>query len=174
MEEQPKAKNTLVIVLAVVGAALLLVVAIVGVLAAVGIAGVRSYLSRAKATEAQVNVARLAQGVAACAEGGGAAGSASGVTLPASASPVPASLGDVRGRKYMSAPSDWSAPAYSCASFSMISPQYFQYEWEQTSPSSGRAIARADLDGDGRVDQEVSATVSCAGEKCTVGPVTGP
>lgn len=172
MAEGSKGKSTLVIVLMVVGGVLAAVVVIVGILAALGISGFRSYLSRAKAAEGQAEVQRLARGIARCAEGGGVA-AASDPTLPPSAPPVPASLGDVSGRKYMSSPTDWSQPTYKCASFEISMPQYFQYEWQLTGPGSGKAIARADLDGDGKVDQEYSAVVTCSGATCSAAAPSG-
>jgi hypothetical protein len=56
----------------------------------------------------------------------------------------------------------------------MSMPQYFQYEWEQTGPSTGRVSGRADLNGDGSVDQEFSVVVSCTGSTCTAPMPAGP
>jgi len=161
----PAKKSVLPIVLAVVGGVLLLGVAIVGILAVLGIAGFRSYLSKAKTAEGQSSVSLLARGVARCAESRG------GSALPDSAGPVPASLAAVSGRKYMSAPSDWSADAFECASFRMSLPQYFQYEWVKRSDAAGTATARADLDGDGTAEVVLEADVSCGGGRCSAAPV---
>ena len=174
MSDGQQGSRTVLIVLAVVGVVLVVGVGIVGIFAALGIAGFRGYLVKAKGAEGKSEVARLARSVAMCAESGGASGPASTASLPPSAPAVPASLSDVSGRKYMSSPADWSAPAYTCGSFSVSMPQYFQYEWTLVTPTSGKAIARADLNGDGAVDQEFSVVVSCPGASCTVGPTSGP
>lgn len=160
-------------VLVVVGAALAVVVVIVGILAALGIAGFRSYLARAKGAEGKAEAYRLARGIVRCAESGGV-NAASGATLPPSAPPVPASLSEVSGRKYLSSPGDWSNPSYECAAFEMSVPQYFQYEWQLTSPTSGKAVARADLDGDGKIDQEYASVVTCSGTTCSAPMPVGP
>jgi Tfp pilus assembly protein PilE len=173
MSEGKKSGSTLVTVLIVVGVALVGAVVVVGLLAALGISGVRRYLSQAKGAEGKSEVYRLAQGIARCAEAGGATGTTSMPSVPPSAPPVPASLAQVSGKKYMSSPSDWAAPAYTCAAFSMSMPQYFQYEWQQTSPTSGRVVGRADLDGDGSPDQEYTTVVSCAGSSCSAAMPTG-
>lgn len=167
MAEGSQGRSTLATVLIVVGVALGGVVLIIGLLAALGIAGVRNYLIQAKTAEGRSQVRVLAMGIARCAEAGGVE-AASTPALPPSAPPVPASLGDVSAKKYMSSPSDWSAPAYKCASYQMSMPQYFQYEWQLSSPTSGRAIARADLDGDGKAEQELTAVVTCSGSTCSV------
>ena len=167
-----KKSNTLLIVLMVVGGVLLFGVVVVGILAALGISGFRSYLSAAKGAEGQNGAMVLARGVAECTQQKQA--SSGSLTLPASAPPVPSSLSQVSGRKYQSSPSDWSADAYTCANFSMTMPQYFQYEWQLDTPTSGRAIARGDIDGDGKPDQQFSVTVTCAGSVCTAAAPSRP
>jgi len=169
---EEKKSSTLLIVLLVVGGVLLFGVVLVGILAALGIAGFRSYLTQAKAAEGRNEVMALARGMVVCAEQKQA--ETGSLALPPSAPPVPSTLSQVSGRKYMSSPSDWSADAYTCAKFSVSMPQYFQYEWQQDTPSSGRAIARADLDGDGKPDQQLTATVTCSGTTCTASPPSGP
>ncbi|MCC6901087.1 MAG: hypothetical protein IT377_19095 [Polyangiaceae bacterium] len=166
MTDAPKGKSTLVVVLAVVGAALAVVLVIVGILAALGVAGFRNYLSRAKGAEGKSEAYRLGRGIARCAETGGGT-TASGAVLPPGAPPVPASLSDVSARKYLSSPADWSHATYACAGFSMGMPQYFQYEWQVTGPGSGKAVARADLDGDGKVDREYTSVVTCEESICS-------
>lgn len=174
MSEGQQGNRTVFIVLAAVGVVLIVAVGIVGILAALGIAGFRGYLARAKGAEGKSEVARLARSVAMCAESGAATGTPGAASLPSSAPAVPPSLRDVSGRKYLSSPSEWSAPAYSCGAFSLSMPQYFQYEWTLVSPTTGKAVARADLNGDGAVDQEFSVVVTCSGASCTVGSPSGP
>jgi len=62
----------------------------------------------------------------------------------------------------MSAPSDWTSPAFTCAKFSMTTPQYFQYQWERVSAQSGVVHARADLDGDGVAEVNIEVPVRCS------------
>jgi hypothetical protein len=148
---------------AVLGCGFLLISG-VGVFAALGIYGTRKYIENAKSAEAKSALALIAAGMVRCA--------AKSASLPPSAAPVPASLGDVSGKKYMSAPSDWSAPAWKCAGFSIGTPQYFQYRWARESPSAGTALAVADFNGDGTPDFQFRERVTCSGAgRCTRGPL---
>lgn len=155
--------SVVLIIVVVVVIVILVIVAIVGVVAAMGIFGTRRYIGEAKKAEGKAQVAVLARGIATCTE-------AAGGKLPASSAPVPAALSDVSGKKYQSDPKEWSDPAFTCASFSMLMPQYFQYQWVSTSDSAGTARAVADFDGDGTADVTLEAPVACAAGKCTVSP----
>ncbi len=158
-----------IIAIVVVGL-LFVIVAIVGILAALGISGARKYVSAAKASEGTMTVNRLASGMALC--GSNRADDGTSPVLPETAPPVPATLAEVSGKKYMSAESDWSATAYSCAAFSVAMPQYFRYQWLAQSATAGVARGEADLDGDGVAEVIVEATVTCpSGAPCVVGPV---
>jgi hypothetical protein len=129
-------------------------IAFLGVMAAMGVYGARKFISRSKAAEAHYSVGALANGIATqCAETDG--------KLPPTSPPVPATLADIRAKKYLSSASDWSAPAYTCAGFTMSTPQYFRYQWTQLSPTAGEVVAEADLDGDGRVDSSVKVPITC-------------
>ena len=155
-----------VIVLAIMG---LVVLPILGILSALAIYGVKKYLTNAKMGEGQSNVVLLAKGIARCAgETDSATSKPKG--LPESSLAVPATLADVNGRKYQSAPGEWGDPAYVCAGFRLVGPQYFQYRWLKRSATSGSAFAVADLDGDGTADGAFEVPVSCsAGRACSVG-----
>lgn len=169
MTDSPqKSSSSLGTILIVLGGAAVVGVAIIGVLAALAIYGVRKYIAEAKTAEGKHTVMVLANGICACAEGQDLA-SAAPKGLPPSSGPVPVSLNDVSGRKYMSAPADWSDPAYACASFSVRDPQYFQYQWQRDSASSGRAVAQADLDGDGSAEYVYQVSVSFAAGSCSSG-----
>jgi hypothetical protein len=159
------------IVLAVVLGILVLGVGGVGVMAALGIFGARKYISQAKTIEGRTEVTRLAMGITSCAAT--TAAEKGSVALPESAPPVPASLSDVSGKKYQSSPSEWSPPAYACAKFGITMPQYFQYEWVRTDATNGKAIARADLDGDGKAEVVFEMPVTCT-TTCAMGTLTGP
>ena len=154
------------IVIAIVAVVL---VPLLGILSALAIYGVRKYLTNAKMSEGQANVVLLAKGIVRCAtEIDPATKKPRG--LPESSLGVPATLADVKGAKYQSAVGEWGDPAFVCAGFRLVGPQYFQYRWLQRSPTTGSALAIADLDGDGTADGafEVPVTCSAAGA-CTLG-----
>jgi type IV pilus assembly protein PilA len=165
---QPPAQgrsNEGILILVVVLIAAPILVALIGILASLAIYGVRKYLVNAKSAEGSAEVKRFAEGMAHC----GSAELSAGRELPESAAPVPASLSAVSGRKYMSSTADWSAPAYTCAGFSMSIPQYFQYVWTRRSASSGTVKASADFDGDGIAEVVFERDVTCSSGACTVG-----
>lgn len=173
----PKKSNTNLIIIIVVGVVFggLL---ILGVLGALAYSGMRGYLSASKSIEGRMNVATLASGLAACVQR--TAMSASGeVTqrgLPPSTAKVPASLAQVKGKKYVSSPADWTGDAFTCASFTITTPQYFQYQWVLTTPGAlGTVRAQGDLDGDGVAEITIEQDVRCSDQagqlKCDVGPM---
>jgi len=149
---------------------LMIVVAIIGVLAALAIYGVRKYIANAKTAEARNSLGQISKDAQTAYAREGmkgdvlAVGSAAGVSnvLCASASKsVPASGGSIAGKKYQSDPGEWSVDAatankgFSCLKFSMADPQYFMYNW--TSTGGGAAddnystTARGDLNADGNL-----------------------
>jgi type IV pilus assembly protein PilA len=158
---------------------LMIVVAIVGVLAALAIYGVQKYMASAKSAEARSALGQLSKSarIAYDRENSDstliAAGEAGGelrnqLCLSAGAA-VPASLDDVKGTKYQSSPDDWSAgdaqTGWQCLKFTMSGPQYYQYNYEQGGTGPGvaggtfTATAQGDLDGDGE-----PSTFTIAGE----------
>ena len=159
-----KKKSAFPIVLVVIAIAVPIVVAVVGVMAVLAIYGVRRYLVQAKTAEARAATTQLARGMVACAEASGA--------LPRTSAPVPPDV--PRGAKYQSAPADWTDPAFACAHFSMMSPQYFRYQWVATSGTSATARAEGDLNATGKTATTVEVDVECtrgATLSCTVGPL---
>ena len=164
MAEASNTGKTVGIVALIVGGVIVVAIVVIGILAVLAIAGVRGYLTEAKSAEGRNEVKRLAEGIRAC------SGQMNG-GLPESTQPVPAALAQVSGKKYMSAPGDWSDRAYKCAGFSISAPQYFRYQWQVVAPNSGKAIAEADLDGDGTPDVHFEVPVTCAGEQCTTGTI---
>lgn len=119
-------------------------VAVIGVVAALGIFGVRKYIANAKTAEARNTLGQIAKDAA-------AAYDRDGKLCPSASSPVPAKVPS--GAKYQSGPEDWGADkaahaGFACLHFSMAEPQYYQYEYTST-PHSFTVIARGDLDGDG-------------------------
>lgn len=178
MVNQPPAptaqtSNRLIIIVVVV---VLLAFGFVGAalvgLGAISALGMRKYVGQAKAAEGQTGAMLLARGVVMCASIEHVeAGDVSAPGLPPSSRPVPRSLSDVSAKRYMSAPGDWADPAFTCAHFSMTTPQSFQYQWVASGPRAGVARAVADLDGDGKPDHVIEVDVTCAegGGGCEVG-----
>lgn len=137
---------------------------IIGILAAFAIYGVRKYMVEAKSQEAAQVLTTWSQGMVGCGEREG--------RLPPSSRPVPATLGQVSGLKYQSGTLDWAEAAYTCASFNLSDPQYFQYQWELKSDTEGVMRAVADLDADGEPDEAFEARVTCSGGRCTATAAT--
>ena len=136
---------------------------LMSIAAPLAIYGVRKYMVNAKRAEAVAALATWSDGMVRCGESS---------KLPPSSAPVPASLASISARKYQSAPGEWNEPAYTCAGFKMVAPQYFQYSWELSSASAGTLHARGDLNGDGAADADASLDVqiSCSAGKCLKGP----
>lgn len=126
-----------------------------GITAALGVRSYQRFLTRAKAAEANSLAGALALGITTrCA--------VSDDKLPPTSPAVPSSLAMVRGGKYTSSPSDWAAPAFTCAGFTVNTSQYYRYQWIQLSPTTGEVVAEADFDGDGRVDGSMRIPITCA------------
>ena len=134
---------------------LMIVVAIIGVLAALAIYGVRKYLANAKTAEARTAVGRIAKDAASAWDresmdsGVITIGSSRGVAhaLCDDGPPVPTDLASVGNQKYQSEPNDWKAGGWPCLRFSMDGPQYFRYSYEQVDAENFTAIANGDLNG---------------------------
>lgn len=124
---------------------LMIVVVIIGILAALAIYGVRQYVTNAKTAEARMALGRMGKDAAAAYEGeqmGGsvmALGTTRGVTrrlCAAAQSPVPATL-QASGEKYQPTAANWRSTGadaagvgWSCLKFSMDQPIYFQYNYD--------------------------------------------
>jgi type IV pilus assembly protein PilA len=141
---------------------LMIVVAIVGILAALAIYGVSKYVANSKTAEARTSVGKIAKDAAAAyqreklkpglvAEGGTAE---KAISLCKSASkPVPEDFAKVKGMKYQSAPTDWTVDGddtgFKCLRFSVDSPQYYQYNYTVApDEKTFKAEGKGDLDGD--------------------------
>jgi type IV pilus assembly protein PilA len=137
---------------------LMIVVAIIGVLAALAIYGVRKYLLNAKTAEAKEAVGRIAKDASSAYEREGM----EGTVLPggesadinhrfcADATAVPGTVPS--NSKYQSQGSDWGgtfSAGWMCLKFSMKDPQYYQYNYESLDTTANfSAWAHGDLDGD--------------------------
>lgn len=141
---------------------LMIVVAIIGVLAALAIYGVRKYLNSAKSAEARTALGRMAKDAQSVFERELLSQNVvplSGTAVIAralcdDAPPVPLLLTAVSNSKYQSSPADWKSLGWDCLKFTMSDPQYYQYSYA-SSGISGQvgdtftATAHGDLDGDG-------------------------
>lgn len=141
---------------------LMIVVAIIGVLAALAIYGVRKYLANAKTAEARTAIGRIAKDAASAWDREGMSGAvldpgesaANSRTLCPSSGKVPADLADVGNKKYQSEIGEWKDAGWSCLRFSMEGPQYFQYQYvanPRSDPGAVNdqfvAVAQGDLNG---------------------------
>jgi type IV pilus assembly protein PilA len=150
---------------------LMIVVAIIGILAALAIFGVRRYLASAKSSEARNTVGAITRASVAAFEretmqsqlltDGGLSTSLVNVFCT-SASPVPASAASIKGFKYQPSTVDGvdfnagsTVASWKCLKFSMTQPTYYQYGYV-TGAGSGKsgataagfeATAQGDLDG---------------------------
>jgi|GEM_PF-1780831 len=122
----------------------------IGALAAIGVHGMRQYISRTKEAEAKLNVVAIARGLHAQLEAGKPA--------PASAPRTPRDV--PKGASVASEADWWKHPTWKLSSFSIQGKQHFAYEVE-TAPNRQKIVVRAvgDLDGDG-VLSKYSLTLS--------------
>jgi type IV pilus assembly protein PilA len=148
---------------------LMIVVAIVGILAALAIYGVRKYMASAKSAEAKNSLGQLTKDASAAFNrehmkadilaDTKAAGVSNQLCASTDLKSVPAKADDIKGQKYQSAATEWDATdkdtGWACLKFSMAEPQYYMYNYAATLktpvPEGGdfTATAQGDLDGDG-------------------------
>src|SRR5215471_15670412 len=147
---------------------LMIVVAIVGVLAALAIYGVSKYLFNAKTTEVRNSIGQMAKHATAAYEResmpgavldpGKTATVSNNLCTSASAS-VPADKASIKASKYQSKAEEWSADmkdsgkGFGCLRFSISDPQYYMYSYTGEAGPSGTFTARGqgDLNGDGNL-----------------------
>ncbi|HEX5098188.1 MAG TPA: type II secretion system protein [Polyangiaceae bacterium] len=143
---------------------LMIVVAIIGILAALAIYGVKKYLTNAKTGEAKNNLGRLAKDAVAAYEREtmdatlAAANSGSQAVhrlCDSAAATVPAAV--PVGKKVQPDPAGWNAGSatvgWRCLKFSLNDPVYYSYGYTAASPldqanASFTASATGNLDGD--------------------------
>jgi type IV pilus assembly protein PilA len=149
---------------------LMIVVAIVGILAALAIYGVRKYIANAKTAEARNSLGQMSKDASAAYSREGMAPTvlslqaATGVVnhlCGAATNTVPtAGKGSIQGKKYQSTPAEWNTGTndvgWTCLKFSMQDPQYFMYNYTSTGILGAEndvfsTIAQGDLNGDGNL-----------------------
>jgi type IV pilus assembly protein PilA len=145
---------------------LMIVVAIVGVLAALAIYGVRKYLLNSKTAEVRNAVGQMAKDAKAAYEResrpstilvGGTSATVSNNLCKTATKTVPDAASKIKGQKYQSAATDWTvdegAPGtgFACLRFAMSDPQYYMYGYTGTAGETGTfsATGAGDLNGDG-------------------------
>lgn len=142
---------------------LMIVVAIVGILAALAIYGVRKYMANAKTAEARNGIGQMGkdaitayfkEGMAATVLPlGESAGVSNRLCDGTGVAAVPSNMSSIAAQKYQSSPSEWAT--WDCLHFSMNDPQYYQYDYITTgtdlaaASSSFTCQAQGDLNGDG-------------------------
>ncbi len=141
---------------------LMIVVAIIGVLAALAIYGVRKYLTNAKTAEARTALGRLAKDAQSAYEKETLSQAVVPITTakgiarslcPTATNTVPASKVNIQNSKYQSSPAEWKAVGWDCLKFTMSDPQYFMYGYASTGTAGAvgetfTGTAQGDLDGD--------------------------
>ncbi len=148
---------------------LMIVVAIIGILAALAIYGVKKYLTNAKTAEAKNNLGRLGKDAVASFERetmayslatAGQETAAVNRLCASAANAVPQTGGTngvPKGSKIQPNPADWtgdSLTGWRCLKFSVNSPVYYQYNYTATNPTDPTqaaftATAAGDLNGNG-------------------------
>ena len=163
---------------------LMIVVAIVGILAALAIYGVRKYMASAKSAEAKNSLGQLAKDASGAYNrermqtavlGTGSSAQLSSALCLTAPTKVPAALTSVAQRKYQSNPTEWDATnsdtGWQCLRFSMSEPQYYMYSYTSTPAPAATFLATAngDLDGD-----TVASTFSLAGSVVAASVLIAP
>jgi len=150
---------------------LMIVVAIIGILAALAIYGVKHYITNAKTAEARNSIGQMGkdavtaysrEGMATTAMALGTSTAVSNQLCLSAGHTVPATKAGIAGKKYQSNPSEWMEAStvdgftgWNCVKFSMNDPQYYMYNYTGPTATPGAdgaaftCTANGDLDGDG-------------------------
>jgi type IV pilus assembly protein PilA len=131
---------------------LMIVVAIMGILAAAAIPAFMKYIRRSRTVEASMNLRKMYDGAVAyyVAEHASATGVIQNRQFPANAGPTPA-LPPV-GITYQSQPSEWKAGGWSSLDFMIADQQRYSYTFTSSGvglASTASMIANGDLNGNG-------------------------
>src|SRR5437868_6079727 len=155
---------------------LMIVVAIVGVLAALAIYGVRKYLLNSKTAEVRNALGQMSKDAKTAYEresmdgkvlkAGDSAAVSNNLCLSATKT-VPIAADSIKGKKYQSDPAkdkDWNVDAaspgvgFACLKFSLTDPQYYMYSYTSSAAAGATkdldtfdATGQGDLNGDGNL-----------------------
>lgn len=153
---------------------LMIVVVIIGILAALAIYGVQKYVSNSKTAEARSMLGRISKDQLNAYEGesmasvvltfGGTQGVARRICGAATAVPVginstPTSVALIKGKKWQPSPADWATGSrdvgWQCLKFAITTPLYYGYGMDAAQATVPAAVgdnflafAVGDLDGD--------------------------
>jgi type IV pilus assembly protein PilA len=146
---------------------LMIVVAIVGILAALAIYGVSKYMKSSKTTEARNSLGQISKDAAAAYSrekmdgdllAAKATAEVSNTLCIEATNTVPATIAEVSGKKYQSSSKkdeDWQVgdakTGWKCLRFTMEAPQYFMYGYKGPADATATTFdstAKGDLDGD--------------------------
>ena len=147
---------------------LMIVVAIVGILAALAIFGVKKYVTNSKTAEARNTLGQISKDAAGAwskeiMKGDVLANEdvvAGANNLCLSSTQVPSAMTKIAGQKYQASTAvnkDYNTgdngTGWTCLHFTMEGPQYYQYQYAADSATGPNfsAIAQGDLNGDGTV-----------------------
>jgi len=124
---------------------LMIVVAILGILAAVAIPAFINYMKRAKTSEATINVGRIYEGQVSVYEGKQMTGRgvdkiSTNRCLVASVGPAPSSAAP-KGIEHIAEPKDWTEPQWILLGFSMQDNHLYAYNFISSGSGTGGAAA---------------------------------
>jgi type IV pilus assembly protein PilA len=130
----------------------MVVVAIIGVLAAVAIPAFLKYIKRAKTTEALLNIRRMWDSSVSYVEGDYASsdGDILGVQFPAG-NPVTPALSLIGIRKFEPDQTIWQTATWNALNFGVSDPHFYAYQYDSEGTYGGAtftATAFGNLDGD--------------------------
>ena len=135
---------------------LMIVVAIIGVLAAIAIPSFIKYTARSKTIEATMNIRKMYDGAVAYYVGEHADkdGVIENRMFPVNAGPTPdlATLTARGGLKYPSKPAEWKQGGWAALDFMVADPQYYSYTFQSSgvfTSAWAKMIANGDLNGNG-------------------------
>lgn len=140
---------------------LMIVVVIVGILAALAIYGVSRYMLNSKTAEARNSIGQLSKDAVTAYQREGmnpavlTLGNTTGVVnvlCPSATKSVPTAKASIKQQKYQSSPQEWTDNGWACLKFSMDAPQYYMYSYTLTGAgnavgNSFVAMANGDLNG---------------------------
>ncbi len=147
---------------------LMIVVAIIGILAALAIYGVKHYITNAKTAEARNSLGQMGKDAVTAYAREGMATTVMNLTdstavsnqLCTTSTAVPSDPTLIAGKKYQSRPGEWKGATtgqndgWNCVKFTMNDPQYYQYAYTAVNAAAGDITstftckATGDLDGD--------------------------
>ena len=118
---------------------LMIVVAIIGVLAAVAIPSFMKYIRRSKTAEATMNLRKMYDGAVTyyVGEHADAAGNIANKQFPVNGPTTPslATLTALGGKRYPSSPTDWKQGGWAALEFAVNDAQFFAYTFTNPAPA---------------------------------------